>query len=466
LRDTVAAGIPNVVGSILVYVDELMPGNYELEIQYGWLKDDGAIKPGAVLEIADFQIEIYSLHQDKASSESSHLKDRQIRELETIVRDLSVVSFIGKNYGQYLGEDLEVPNHPSIQGTPVTIPFKVMPEYGQVLLNTNSRFKYLDSIEVQNKASKAMIKRVHGDTENYISEILQRGEYLLVFNYKTEQEAEANKNSKPDLITFGISDYENIKKYKQCNSMFIEKCKNVPLSETAVMMNSNNGLVGIDFQSDYEEMLNIQLHYSRFLTQTPIKIFLDKKKIPISNENMKHLVLPTGNHTLVLKGPQQSIDETCILVSLIEYKTAVNKNSISQMPGIEMKKGIQSVVISGIQKGTTNLPLPNFKDNQNDTAFLSTLVLDFDSMNQRIKTPNFVELDMNFDSPKQIDYQPQFYYESSRDRIISYFDIGGKAGSDVDKQFEVIHNRDFKSGQYLAHLVILNGDQISGKFDS
>lgn len=180
---------------------------------------------------------------------------------------------------------------------------------------------------------------------------------------------------------------------------------------------------------------------------------------------MKHMILTAGNHTLTIKGPEISLDETCILMTLVEYEVEVSNTQITTMPGVALKPGVQSIFIDSIEKGTTNLPLPSFKENQNDTVFASTLLLHFDDSNLVMRTPNYVDLDLNFDTTSSFDYQPQLYYESSKDKMISYFDIVGKPGADVEKQIEVIHTKDFKNGQYLAHFVVLNGDQIASKFD-
>ena len=211
--------------------------------------------------------------------------------------------------------------------------------------------------------------------------------------------------------------------------------------------------------------LKLTIFYSMFLTQTPIRLYLDSKQRAIDNEAMKHMVLTAGNHTLTIKGPEISLDETCILMSLVEYEVDVSSTQITTMPGVSLKPGVQSILIDSIEKGTTNLPLPSFNENQNDTVFASTLLLHFDDSNLVMKTPNYVELDLNFDTSKSFDYQPQMYYESSKDKMISYLDIVGKPGAEIEKQIEVIHTKDFKNGQYLAHFVVLNGDQIASKFD-
>ena len=213
LRETVGTSIPGIGNSMLLYVDELLPGNYELEIQYGWLKDYDTVLYKNLNDLADFQIEIFSLQQNQDVNELMMDKDRHIRQLQTVVRDLSIVAFTGTTYNQYIGQSLIIPTHPPDKANALAIPFKIVPEHAQVLLNSFSTFKYIESIEIQNKANKAMIKRIHGGTENFISEILQRGDYILQFNYNDNKDKKLY--TKPHTIDFGISDYENVKLFKR-----------------------------------------------------------------------------------------------------------------------------------------------------------------------------------------------------------------------------------------------------------
>ena len=140
-------------------------------------------------------------------------KDRHVRRIQTVVRDLSVVAHIGTKYSQYFAESLIVPTYPPNKASFLAVPFKVIPNHAQILLNSYSNFKYIESIEIQKKANKAMIKRIHGSTENFMSEILQQGDYILQFNYNDNEDRKLY--SQPHWIDFGISDYENIKLFKR-----------------------------------------------------------------------------------------------------------------------------------------------------------------------------------------------------------------------------------------------------------
>lgn len=245
----------------------------------------------------------------------------------------------------------------------------------------------------------------------------------------------------------------------------VNSCSNQLIGSNIVMMNPNNGMTSIEIEAEEPELLSIQLHYSLFLTQKPVVLFLDSKKRPVNNESMKHMMLKQGNHTLTIFNRDLSLDETCILISLVEYEVPISTAQIGTMPGISLKPGVQSIIIDTIEKGATSLPLPNLMDYKNDTMFLSTLLIHFDRENIRIGTPNYVELDMNFDTSKVFDYKSQLYYESTKDKLISYTDMTGITGSLVNKQFEVIHTKDFKYGSYLAHFVVFNAEQIATKFD-
>ena len=231
------------------------------------------------------------------------------------------------------------------------------------------------------------------------------------------------------------------------------------------MMRSNNGQVSINVHKRKKEIYDLQLFYNKFLTQTPLQVYFDNVKRPLSQDYMRRIVMSPGDHTLYIKGPELSLDETCILLTAIRNEAPASEAKLSQMPGIEMKPGIHSVVVSRLEKGATSLPLPNLKNYPDEIMYSSTLVLDFDRSSIKASTQNYVELDMNFDTNTQFDYQPQLYFEDSKDRIISYIDIVGKEGTEIDKQFEVIHTNDFETGEYLAHLAIFNGDQIAEKFD-
>lgn len=259
MKEDIANGIPGYGNSVILYVSELLPGNYELEIQYGWLKNFKPSDYKTADELMDFQVEIYSLYQDPQGSSLLHHKDRHIRELETIVRDLSVVSFMDRKMGQYIAQDIAVPTHPVDRGHPLGIPFKITSEHAQVLLIANNEFKYIDSIQILRKDSNSLIKRIHGGTDNSISEILTAGEYILQFNYKSDDERE----HKPQIqtITFGISDYDNIKKYKTCNQVLIDKCSNEKLGETVLMLKPNRGVAILDVEAESLELLSIQFHY-------------------------------------------------------------------------------------------------------------------------------------------------------------------------------------------------------------
>lgn len=233
------------------------------------------------------------------------------------------------------------------------------------------------------------------------------------------------------------------------------------------MLKAKDGVLVLDLEVAKPELLSVQLHYNLFLTQKPLKLYVDKLTKQISNESMKHMMLSPGNHTLTIVGPDSSLDETCILASLIEYEVPLADMEISTMPGIILKPGVQSIVISSIEKGTTNLPLPSFKQNTNDTLFSSTLLIHFDPGFNAARTSNVVELDMNFDTEEVLDFKSQLYYESTKDKMISFIDIADtKPAALVDKQFEVTHTTDLKSGKYVAHFVVFNGDQIASKFDS
>lgn len=211
--ETVANGIPIFGNGVLLYVNELLPGNYELELQFGWLNDYQPKKTDKVSELMDFQIEIYSLYQDPESAKLLHYKDRAIHQLETIVRDLSVISFIGNPKGQYLGQEVYIPTHPEDKDSPIGVPFKIVEEHAQVLLYVNLNFTYLESIQILMQGSNSLIKRIHGGTEKSISEVLPSGDYILQFNYLDEKERP--HDPLPQVITFGISSYENIKTYKR-----------------------------------------------------------------------------------------------------------------------------------------------------------------------------------------------------------------------------------------------------------
>jgi len=76
------------------------------------------------------------------------------------------------------------------------------------------------------------------------------------------------------------------------------------------MMQSNNANVQYPISADQLEMLNIQLHYSMFLTQKPIEIYLDSNAKQLDNDFMKHMFITKGNHTLTFKNPGLSLDET------------------------------------------------------------------------------------------------------------------------------------------------------------
>ena len=121
------------------------------------------------------------------------------------------------------------------------------------------------------------------------------------------------------------------------------------------------------------------------------------------------------------------------MLTAITNEVPVSETKISQMPGIEMKPGIQSIVVSGLEKGSNYLQLPYLKDNPNEVMYSSTLVIDFDCSSIKVSTQNYVELDINFEPKTVFDYQPQLYYENSKDRIISYVDISGKEGTNVFK---------------------------------
>ena len=231
-------------------------------------------------------------------------------------------------------------------------------------------------------------------------------------------------------------------------------------------MQSNKGFAGLAIQADEKELLSVQLHYNLFLTQEPIKIFLDKNPNMIDNESLKHMIINKGNHSLSLFGPELSLDETCILISFIEYETPVASNEISSMPGVNPQIGVQSVYVNSLQKGVTNIALPSFKNSPNETIFVSTLLLHFDSPNRLMSTTNTVELDLNFDTESDFDFYPQIYYESAKDKLISYVDISEvKPSADIEKQIEVIHVKDNQVGSYVAHMVFANGNTIGSSLD-
>ena len=59
LRDTVGIGINGIGNSLLLYVDELLPGNYEIELQYGWVKDYDTALFKNLYDLVDFQIDFF-----------------------------------------------------------------------------------------------------------------------------------------------------------------------------------------------------------------------------------------------------------------------------------------------------------------------------------------------------------------------------------------------------------------------
>ena len=459
-KELEGTGILSLGNSNILYVNELMPGNYELEISYSWLsKSYNQTDFGVINEIVDFQVEIYSLHQDQSSMALIHHKDRSLKMLETAIRDLSVVSFMNRNLGQYYIEDLAIPQLPTENNNSVKIPFKIISDHSQVLIVAEN-FTYIENIEVMKKETDSMIKRITNDGDRIISEILPNGEYYLLFNYKDS----SNTNKKVQNFNFGISDYKNVQKYSSCTPLIKANCVNSQLDQNTVMLQSNKSLLDLTIDAEENELFNVQFHYNIFLIQKPIGLYIDNVKTPIHNEKMKYKYLSKGSHNLKIIGPDTSLDGNWVLLSLIEYAIPAADLEISSMPGINLEPGIQSIVISSLQKGITNIPLPSLAT-KNNTIISSTLILHFDYSNQKMNTPNYVDLNMNFNTEKSFDFAPQLYYETIRDKIISYVDIVGKPGSDVSKQFEVSHTKDVKSGKYLAHFVVLTGDQISTKFD-
>jgi len=213
MSETVASGIPNFGNSVILYVNELYPGNYELEIQYGWLKDYQPKDGDSANELLDVQVEIYSLYQDPQAVMLLFTKDRMLHQIENVVRDMSVINFIGSTSAQYLAEKVLIPTHPDDNGSPIGVPFKITQENAQVMLATHGEFTYLESIQILRKDSNSLIKRINGGSDNSISEILQNGEYILQFNYKDESEREHNPAFQS--LTFGISSYNNVQTYKR-----------------------------------------------------------------------------------------------------------------------------------------------------------------------------------------------------------------------------------------------------------
>lgn len=214
-KELEGVGVLSLGNSIILYVNELLPGNYELEISYSWLsKSYNQADFGAINEIVDFQVEIYSLHQDQYSMALIHHKDRNLKMLETAVRDLSVVSFMNRNLGQYYIEDLTLPHLPTESNNSLKVPFKIVSDHSQVLLVADN-FTYIENIQVMKKDTDSMIKRITNDGDRIISEILPSGDYYLLFNYK----GSSNSIKKLQNFNFGISDYQNIKKYTSCTPL-------------------------------------------------------------------------------------------------------------------------------------------------------------------------------------------------------------------------------------------------------
>ena len=463
--EIVGVGVPSYGNSILLYIDELMPGTYQLELDYGWLKDYAPGSKSTDEELMDFQVEIYSHYQNSIASQLMHHKDRHLKQLENAIRDISVVNFMDRKFGQYIIENLPLPTHPLDKGIPIIIPFKIMHEHAQILLSVANNFTYIDNIQIIRLDSNSIVKKLDNSGTLHMSEVLQQGEYLLQLNYKDDNER--NHNPVIQEIIFGISDYENIKKYKTCNAELLKNCINGQLTNTLLMMKGEKGKAIIDLESDEKELLSLQLHYSMFLTQQPLRIYLDKNHIRIVNEELKNTVINKGKHSLKIFGPDLSLDEVCILISFVEYETPVTSEDISAMPGITPNVGVQSILIKSLQKGTSNLQLPSFKDNVNDTMFVSTLLLHFDSSNKLMNTQNIVELDLHFDTEEDFNFFPQIYYESAKDKIISYVDmVDVKPSADISKQIEVIHTKDSKMGSYIAHFVVSSGDTLASSLDA
>ena len=457
-KEIEAVGVLNVGNSNILYVNELMPGNYELEISYGWMKNYKQTDFGVINELVDFQIEIYSLHQDESSMALQHYKDRNLKMLETAIRDLSVVTFMNKNLGQYYIEDLVIPQLPGDNNS-IKVPFKIVSDHSQVLV-ISENFTYIENIEVMKKETDSSIKRITSDGDKIISEILPSGEYYLLFHYK----GSSNTSKKIQNLNFGISDYKNVQKYNSWTPLIKSNWINSQLDQNTVMLQSSKSLLDLTVDAEENELFNVQFHYNIFLTQKPITLKLDSMQVPLHNEKMKNIYLTKGTHTLKIIGPDASLDGNWVLLSLIEYEIPTANLEITQMPGINLEPGIQSMVISNLQKGMSSIALPSLTTRK-DALISSTLVLHFDYSNQRMKTPNYVDLNMNFDTNTNFNYAPQLYYETIKDKIISYVDITGKPGADITKQFEVVHTKDVKSGRYLAHFVVMTGDQIASNFD-
>ena len=463
--DIIEVGVPGAGNSVLLYIDELMPGSYQLELDYGWLNNYTPNSKTSDEELMDFQVEIYSHYQNSLASQLMHHKDRHLKELENAIRDLSVVNFMDRNVGQYLAENLPLPTHPINKGIPITIPFKIVHEHAQILLAASKNFTYISNIQILRKDSNSLVKKLSNEGTLHMSEILQEGEYLFQLNYKEDNERNHNPNIQE--IIFGISDYQNVDKYKTCNAKLLEKCVNGKLTDSLLMMKGEKGFSLLDFETDKNEILSFQLHYNMFLAQYPMKIYFDSSPTPVNNDEMKHIQITKGKHTMKIFGPELSLDEACILVSFVEYESPITVNDVSSIPGITPSVGVQSIYIKSLQKGTSNLPLPSFKDNVNETMFVSTLLLHFDSPNKLLNTQNVVELDLNFDTENDFNFYPQIYYESAKDKIISYIDISDiKPSADILKQFEVTHTKDNKQGSYIAHFVVASGDTLATALDT
>jgi hypothetical protein len=459
VTDTVAIGQPNVGNSIVIYVEELLPGTYEVEILHAWINTIDE-KVGNIEEIFDFQIEIYSLHQDKQASEAMHLKTRHIIQLEEVIRDLSVVSFANKDSGYYLGENALVPIHPKVAGDPLKIPFKIIPSKAQLMIYASKVFNYIESIGVYKKSSNDLIKKIDKDSDKSINEILDSGEYYIKFTHRSVDSTK--KTPYPQDIYFGISDYDNLKKYQLLNSGLLNSCENGVVDNKIILLKGKSGITPIKLNYDSTELLNLQLHYSMFITTKPLLTMIDKRRV--TESQMRNFIIPSGNHTLVVKGPASSLDSTCILASLIKYAKPATSSNINIMPSITMKTGTQSVFVTDFKESRSSIPLPLLKNNKQANIFLSTLLIHFDTLKGDIS--NSVDLDMNFDTLEIFDYSPYFYnFESSNDKMISYIDIVSKDGSEVQKQFEIVHKKSLEQGQYQALLSVLDGDHIADFFD-
>jgi len=120
------------------------------------------------------------------------------------------VSFMGRDLGQYIAQDMRVPQLPDDAGSPLRVPFRIASEHSQVLVLA-SNFTYVESIQLFTKDSNSMVKSIDGTNANSISEVLAVGDYYLQFNYKA---GGSGLTDKTQVLGFGISDYRNVQKYK------------------------------------------------------------------------------------------------------------------------------------------------------------------------------------------------------------------------------------------------------------